>query len=523
MIERAIENWLINTNERNYQLPFSQTLINEGHEILYVSTHGQLEEGKDICSLDSKGVANAFQLKTGNINLAQWRIIRGEVQELIELPIKHPRVDKRKIHKAFLVANGNINDTVLTRIQEINQDNKIKGRRWAYLDVINIHELLQRFIKAQGSFIPKEPEDFYLFLSIYLADGKNFLPKETFYNILLKLLPEKGITSKSDEIHAITSAPILVSYLLGPYQRAQNYYALFEAWVILALLLIRFVHKRRIPLKRWYCSYNLILGEMQRSIELLKEEVLKRKDFLEGDWHGDGGIVYKARVTLILGLISAYEIFRKQKEQKYCLDKNVLGLIRNNLSSFLLWGEAAFPCYFNVIKFLELSGESNLGQILLDQAFNAVLDNNGVNSPSGLPYFYYDSEIVIKALLGLSQGDINFSSFVGGSYILECIVEILARRNRKDLLEKNWRRISHILYHSFILRDPLDIFLWRTKNGINHSQYPGRTQSWGILRSCSSAKKRIPNIYKAHSDLLGFILIVLPHRQNTNLYYLADR
>ena len=80
MIERAIENWLINTNEKNYQVPFCQVLISQGHEILDISTHGRLEFGKDIISKDKKGVIHGYQLKTGNIDVPAWDKIYREVK-----------------------------------------------------------------------------------------------------------------------------------------------------------------------------------------------------------------------------------------------------------------------------------------------------------------------------------------------------------------------------------------------------------------------------------------------------------
>jgi 23S rRNA pseudouridine2457 synthase len=45
------------------------------------------------------------------------RFILGEVRELMELPIVHPSVDKSKIHKSFLVTNGEITDEAIAQLQ----------------------------------------------------------------------------------------------------------------------------------------------------------------------------------------------------------------------------------------------------------------------------------------------------------------------------------------------------------------------------------------------------------------------
>jgi hypothetical protein len=43
VIERAIENWLTRTNERNYQAALCQVLMHQGHRVLHSSVHGPME------------------------------------------------------------------------------------------------------------------------------------------------------------------------------------------------------------------------------------------------------------------------------------------------------------------------------------------------------------------------------------------------------------------------------------------------------------------------------------------------
>ena len=106
MIERAIENWLTNTTERSYQLPFCQVLLHKGHRVIDISKHGPMERGKDIVTISPDGTPCAWQLKTGKINTRTWREIKGEVMEMIELPITHPSVDKSVLHRSYLVTKA---------------------------------------------------------------------------------------------------------------------------------------------------------------------------------------------------------------------------------------------------------------------------------------------------------------------------------------------------------------------------------------------------------------------------------
>lgn len=83
MIERLIENWLDNTNERGYEIAFCQALTAEGHTILKRPAHGPTEHGKDIASKDADGHYHCYQLKTGTLSKSTWRAIRDEVVELV--------------------------------------------------------------------------------------------------------------------------------------------------------------------------------------------------------------------------------------------------------------------------------------------------------------------------------------------------------------------------------------------------------------------------------------------------------
>jgi hypothetical protein len=113
LIKRIIENWLTNTNEIGYQIPFCQYLISENHTIISISSHSSIEQGKDIISIDKDGIVHAFQLKGGNIKTVEWRNIQGEIMDLMRIPINHPSVDISSGHKPFLVTNGLISEPVI--------------------------------------------------------------------------------------------------------------------------------------------------------------------------------------------------------------------------------------------------------------------------------------------------------------------------------------------------------------------------------------------------------------------------
>jgi hypothetical protein len=90
VIERVIENWLTSANERSYQIPFCQLLAAEGETVIYFSSHGPFEQGKDVVTRDQNGKMRGYQLKSGDFSLSEWRRYKGEINDLVELPIEHP-------------------------------------------------------------------------------------------------------------------------------------------------------------------------------------------------------------------------------------------------------------------------------------------------------------------------------------------------------------------------------------------------------------------------------------------------
>ena len=282
MIERAIENWLTKTNERNYQIAFCQVLLKKGHKVIYISSHRPMEQGKDIITIDPHGVCHAYQLKTGDIDLSAWRKISGEIVELMQVPVVHPSVDKNKVHKAYLVTNGNVIDEVRVQVDQRNEDNVRKNRNYSHLDIINKESLLKEFIDAQGEFMPKELDDFDLLLKLYLSDGKDFLYKERFAKFVFNTLFKFDYKQKANIINAISSSVVIISYMLHHHQEEENYYAIFEAWTLLAGFIIYYANKNNLNNHDFESSLNLIELELKRNLILLKEEAIGRADFIEG-------------------------------------------------------------------------------------------------------------------------------------------------------------------------------------------------------------------------------------------------
>jgi hypothetical protein len=549
VIERAIESWLTKTNERNYQLPFCQVLLKNGHRVVYVSRHRPLEQGKDIVAIDTSGRALAYQLKTGNIDIGTWRNINGEIVDLISLPIDHPSVEKpndpsnpsrwgtlmhsfarafrlvsvkhrtTKIHRAYLVTNGELTDEVRTIIGDMNEDNKRRNRGWAYLDVIEKNELLKMFIEAQGSFLPTELANFARFLEFFTADGREFLDKEKLSAFLDEAVFQNE-KSKANQRNAIIGSAILLAEMLRSYQAVNNHYAQFEAWMLLCAHMIHFADTQGMNRKDWEDSLKLAADEAKWRLRELRDEALGRDDFFEGNAMGDGGALYRARLSLVIGALAAITCDDRDNHDGQELEKLLTrfdAMIRENSARLLYWGESAFPFFYWIIRYCECreSGNRALLAILLEAIVDKSSDEN-----AGVPDPYYSVRQVIENMLGVEQ-HFQTTQFVGRSWSLRPLVEMAARRGMREDVAAFWNPISKLACREFVLAEEVDFFRWLSPKGSNHSMQMAGTQSWKALVD-EASNRTFPDIWSEHRGLMGLLFLVYPHRLSPQFVHFLD-
>lgn len=223
MIERVVENWLTSANERQYQLPFCQLLASEGETIVYISRHGQREQGKDIITRGRHGGVRAYQLKQGHLSLADWRTYKGELDELVRYPPSHPSVISRKVHAPFLVTNGTVSDPVLDALKSANRD--WARNRSGPLKLVEGPELVSRFVRAHGRFLPQDPKEFNRLLELIVGSGQSPLDKNKFAKFLESILPIKNDRDLPGRFiqRSVASAALPTSYVTQGYERKENH------------------------------------------------------------------------------------------------------------------------------------------------------------------------------------------------------------------------------------------------------------------------------------------------------------
>jgi hypothetical protein len=519
LIERVIENWLTNTNEIGYQVPFCQYLVTEGYTLLHLSSHGQMEQGKDIISIDQKGNLCAFQLKAGNIDLPEWRQIRGEIEELVEIPINFPGIPKDVKHRSVLVTNGAISDPVRRGIDDLNLTYEKRG--CCGLELITKMDLLKRFLKVHNVFLPNEPSDFKLFLELLLTDGRELIDKELTARFMEGIL-FSGKESKPELKRKIASGLLLMQCLMRTFENTANHVSIIEGWTLFGSYILAMAERYKLENKYWHQSFNLILHLINNQFDLLKTEFFTRTNYLEDSW--DGGLIYKSRLTMVLGWLSAFELYNKEKDKLYDLDKRVFEYIKRYKDSTWYWGESATPFFIEMSLLASQSGDPSYSTNLLVDLIAQIIVENESRDGKGVPNPYYSAEQVIGYSYKLGEKEIASGSFLGSSYHVSTIVDMLVRRKRRTPLNEVWKGISNLLLCEFKPAPAWKFLTWHCEEGDQVEFFYGQPQSWKQLIDQASDYK-INSLPKSLKDnpFSHFFLICYPHRLGRESNKLIDK
>ena len=512
MIARVIENWLTSANERGYEVPFCQLLMAEGYNIVHLNRHSPLEQGKDIIAIDSNGELCGFQLKGGNISLSRWRReVKPEVDELIEAIVEHPAVEP--IHaRPILVTNGRIQEEVINLVSTLNRGNNRRG--YKPLELIDGRALAGRFVKCHGHFLPHEPADFESFLRLFLADGRDFLPKSRFARFIESQLDPKIAREPRQYQRAIASTVLLAAYALSAYERCKNHFAVFEGWVMVVAAISRLAERRRIAKKLWRASFDLTLGAARFAMSLLVEEAIGRRNLVEGDPMMDGGPPYRARATIVLGVAAGRVLMGNGKSDESELRAQMSALFEKYSKHLLLWGESAIPYFVAMALWLESCGRSREAEEMAHSLLDNIVNSNSRRSRQGIPNPYYGVTQCVGLLCSIGEDFTKGDSPQGHSYCCESLMEFLVRRLRFQALRYSWKEISEIQLCEMEYENRTDFYAWHTDRGVLRQRFVSRPESRKKLeaKANESIAKKLPKMIIENSSFALMFMFVFPHR-----------
>lgn len=521
MQERIIENWLINASERMFQIPFVQILINKGYKVLHISSHGTGEHGKDIIAISPENTPICFQLKKGDINTSEWRNIISEVNDMIETSINHPQIDPKIMHKSVIVCSGMMSDDVRLTITEKNIKNESRGL--GKLEIITQKEIVQDLLELHKNFFPIEPIQLKEFLFFYTYDGRSNLPEKEWSNWVYIILFDNTILSEQTIKRKVASASVLFEYSLNNFDINNNYISLIKAWVIFLSYVYSLIEKNSLEINELTDIINIYYEKILGLFVCFKKEVMSKEDYLEGILFGEGaGLLYSARITIVLSFLASYELFQKHINNDYVIDQNLIDRIKNSYQKeeFCFLGESMSILVFMLIRLLIEANEHDLGfKILMDITKSLVIENNP-NQKLGYPDVYFPIDHLLETHYSIpGTEDIPYKTFIGSSYTARIFIEFLARNNKREFLESIWKEISYLFYTEFQKMDKWEFLLWQSESGnIEEYKYP-QPMSWNNLYTESMHEinyDELPKVFNNSNNILFKLLfpLIFPHRFN---------
>lgn len=543
MLERVVEDWLTNVSERNFEVPFAQLLAVEGYSILHIAKpHGPMEQGKDMLAIDTEGTVWAYQLKSGDLSLQDWRNpeqpLKGQVEDLLDLAVQHPSIPSDAPRRYCLVTTGVLDETLRQTIDAFNQDRRRGGR--PALDTMVRGQLQSKIMGTLDSFLPSSMSDLEPFLKLFLADGRDLPDKTAVASFLESRVEATGVSER--QLRQLCAELVLLgAHLVKPYQRYNNHVSEIEVWVLVSACLMRLAARSENAHRFVRRTLSLIEVSIRSAMVGLIDELKSRDIYVEGDPFGDA-YTYRARITHVMGFVSAALLWEKYLDGTSENATTVRAFIDRNRQQLWLWGEGAVPSFLATGWALgHLRGRPEMLGIAMSLVAAICRANasppgsrkaktedgqrfNGVPAQTGIADPYVDIMQILRA--GLGREDSRFGmTYAGQSYSLESLVLILARRLWRQHLGTMWREISYAALSTYIPDSPGTLWRWHNDDGVVEHRYTKNPTRWADLQQRVEEldTRLLPTFADRYPHFLLLFVLVAPHRLNPTTALFLDK
>ena len=530
MIERVLENWLDKANERSFQVPFCHALAAAGHTVLHLSRHCAMELGKDIITIGPDGVPCAFQLKGAGgrrVSMGEWRSsgLEAQMMPLVTQKIVHPSIPEGKLHRAYIVLNGDLDEEVMQAISAFNGMMRDSGLPDRQVQTIVKGEMLRMFQALESDLWPPNLGDARTLLELYLDSGLGPVPQDKLCSLLCSALPletkDGKPPAKTECSRSLAGAAIVCSLAISSFVERENHAAEFEAWTLFFSHILALAERWALPESYWKQEAELATSAMVSALGRLCDEMRQRSHLVQGNPFTDKGVL-DVRTTHLLALMSLYGLWRLKAPSDFGqspdADENTVELYLRDFCldhspKVFVWGEAAVTqalVYWLYIRNIDgtLYSTHILRGVLLH-----VLRANRPKAKEALPSPYYGVSQVLPRILGVDDRPIK-DVFVGTSYTLEGLLHLYVRENFKQDVRSIWHEVTHFAFLGFTPEPRWKFFLWRSEEGYNETTIPPRTKHWNDLkreaeedRGCS-----LPALTQCYPLHYLALLCVMPHR-----------
>jgi hypothetical protein len=531
LIERLLENWLNNANERSFQIPFCHALAWRKYKVVHLSRHCAGEMGKDIIAIDPKGTPCAYQLKGargGRLTLSKWRSeLEQQIGSLVNLPIEHPAVPPHKWHKSFIVVNGTLDEDVSHAIELFNRGNEKQGYPQRKLEAVLLGELHSMFVEMESDFWATNLAEIKTYLELMLDDGKGPLDKARLGKLLQAALPFELADGKkpSRELckRAVAGAAIICASAIANYTLAENHAAEVEAWTLLWSHTLALAERWRLKLTDVAFIADVARDAIYSSVGRLCDELMIRKHYRELSSTGDEA-VYRFRMTHLLGLMGIYGLWRRQRiaegleEQDEHRTAFIADFCREQKDWLRFWGEAAIPQFLAWNFFFRTIDGTNESDAVYARLIRGIIEANARDGNEPLPNPYYEAEALLPHFLKLRKKPIR-DSFVGKSWCLEALLHLLVRANYKQTVRLHFADITRIAFAGFVPKEKWRYYLLKPcKEGDWQERFLEPPHRWSELRKLAEEHEGtdLPPLMKRFPLEYLCFLCTVPYRLNAS-------
>ena len=535
MLSKAIEDWLANVSERTFEVPFVQLLMVEGYKVVHLAKpHGPMEQGKDILAIAPDGVPCAFQLKQGDLTLKNWRDpeepLKGQVEDMLDIPIQHPSIPAGLSHRSFLVTTGNLDETLRQHISTYNLGRIAKQKLELLVTVKG--ELQTRIEKAVGSFVPVQLQSLRDFLQLFTADGRGIPDKKRISSLLESRTSRLDSKSSAPAVRTTCAELVIMgAHLASPFQRNGNSISEIEVWSLVSSSLLFIAATISKAKKQAEKSLKLVELAIWSAMKALIEEHSRRTDYVEGSPLEDA-FVYRARITHMAGYLAAAVLWEDWFSADISAKREFNKFWQYTRDKMWLWGEGAIPSFLLSVQIRWTDFDRTIFDLLSLICKLNKPDRNKGSQPGlsdekkkGLNSPYVELIDALKESVGIKT-DFLPHSYTGHSFALESLVMLLVRRLRRTSLSMIWYEISDISLETYVPEKAADLWKWTNgESGRIDSAYMPQPTSWSNLleKSRDFDPRLLPPLSDAYPHMLALHLLSNPHRLNSAVALFFDQ
>jgi hypothetical protein len=511
VLERIVESWLTKAGERGFEVPFAQLLVSEGFRVIQGPAHHPFEHGKDVVALDGNGSLWAFQLKGGDIDLAGFERIQGQLLALTGTAVSYPGVEPpRRPDRVALVTTGILTPPVRSRLDAFNQANRPLGH--PILESIEREHLVSRFLATHGKYLPAQPEDLNALLRLLLGDGRGPFPIKPFVQFISDTIVAGHDEPRGTHIARSTASSVLLTaYATAPWQRVGNALGVSEGWLALATTILHAGSRFQIDDHILADSYELALTAARAELRSLLEEAAGRDDLIVPDLVE--GVVYPTRALLICGYLAAFYLSERILGEHQAVESPTRAVLMRELPYIKVVSEFGAPYLVIIATALELLGEPAAGRALVFSYARELSIGNQRQSKGTLPDPYHNFE---DALRRMFRADVDSpdEQFDGNAYTLHLAVDWLARRGERQIVASLWPNVTRLSLFEFRVSKPSQLCAFADEEGTLHMWQAAMPESWARLRVASQAmnESELPAELWRRLECLPYLLLLFPHR-----------